>query len=124
MRKFVTLTLLSLSALVATGCATPQELRSKWKFGPEYRSGNHMSHTRHTVQTGLECKWSNGWTTGVTYRGRYNDGANGFDRQDQGVWFEFSFPLWKAEKPDRVKTLESRLRVLESRLENDNDPRN
>lgn len=103
-----------------SGCAL-QEVRSKSKVGPEFRhSGSSGTDSeRWTVQQGVEFKWDGGINTGVTYRRRDVNDGNGDD--DNGVWFEFSFPLWKAPKePDalaqRMETLEQRLAELEKQL--------
>jgi hypothetical protein len=77
------------------------------------------------VQEGLEFKWDQGVTTGVTYRRR--DVNEGTGDHDDGVWFEFSFPVWKAEeKPDstahRLEALEKRLAELEAGLGTDTGP--
>ena len=100
-------------AVVLPGCAL-QEIRSKNEVGPEYRhSGTKgTDEVRWTTETGIELKWDRGVSTGVTYRHRDVDDGSGSD--DNGVWLDFSFPLWKAgDKPD---ALESRVRELERRL--------
>lgn len=56
-------------------------------------------------------------TAGITYRRR--DVDNGNSDNDNGVWLDFSFPIWKAEKkPDRagrrVELLERRIAALEA----------
>ncbi len=67
---------------------------------------------RWTTQTGFELKWDRGVATGVTYRRRDMDDGGGDN--DDAIWLDFSFPLWKAkDKPD---ALESRVRELERRL--------
>lgn len=67
---------------------------------------------RWTTQTGLELKWDRGVATGVTYRRRDVDDGSGSD--DNGVWLDFSFPLWTAK--NKPGALESRVRELEKRL--------
>jgi len=99
------------------GCAL-QEIRSKTKVGPEFRhkGSNSTNAERWTAQQGIEFKWDTGISTGLTYRRR--DTNHGTGDNDNGVWFEFSFPLWKAankksELERRVETLEERLAALE-----------
>ena len=105
---------------LATGCAL-QEVRSKTKAGPEFRytSSSRTNEDRWTVEQGFEFKWDHGITTGVTYRRR--DVDQGDADHDDGVWVDFSFPIWQApKKPDltarRVDVLEKRLAELEHRL--------
>ena len=71
---------------------------------------------RYSVEEGLEFRWDKGWTTGLTYRRR--DIYEGAGDNDNGLGFDFSFPLWKApKKPDataqRVEELEKRLAAVE-----------
>lgn len=103
-----------------SGCAL-QEVRSKSRVGTEFRHSGlrGTDRERWTVQQGIEFKWDRGINTGVTYRRRdVNDGGGD---NDNGVFVDFSFPLWKApKKPDvlaqQVETLERRLAELERRL--------
>ena len=113
-------TLVTCGLMVAmfSGCGV-KEIRSKTKFGPEFRHSGlvRTSRTRWTAQQGIEFKWEKGVTTSMTYRRRDTDNGNG--NNDNGVWFEVSFPLWKAEpKPDknaaRIRELERRLAALEA----------
>ena len=103
--------------MLASGCAL-QEVRSKSKFGPEFRTkgaGASKSHrTRWLAQQGMEFKWDQGVTTAITYRRRDDD--NGSGDHDNGVWFEFSFPIWKARKNESETALTRRLEQLERRL--------
>ena len=99
------------------GCAL-QEIRSKTKVGPEFRhkGSNSTNAERWTAQQGLEFKWDKGINTGLTYRRR--DTNHGTGDNDNGVWFEFSFPLWKATSKKnglerRVEALKERLATLE-----------
>lgn len=103
-----------------SGCAL-QEVRSKSTFGPEFRSRGRGSartaDTKWTAQQGFEFKWDKGITTGLTYRERNVDHGTA-DRED-GVWFDFSFPVWKAKpkpdaKSDRVEALERRIAQMEA----------
>jgi hypothetical protein len=82
------------------GCdVTLNEVRSKWKTGPEWRRrSNGNSEVRWTAQTGLEGSFSNGHKVGVTYRSRNVSDSDNFAQRDDGVWVEYSFPLWRAEK--------------------------
>ncbi len=91
MKKIVLLTVMSFFAL---SCESGndfglREIRLKNKIGPEYRSKGEIDSTRWTAQTGIQFKHNNGWTTGVTYRHRWNNGDT-----DDGIWFEFSIPLY------------------------------
>lgn len=105
---------------LVSGCAL-KEVRSKSKFGPEFRhkGSNRTDAVRWTVQQGFEFKADNGISTGITYRRRDTDDGSGDN--DNGVWIDFSFPIWRAEKePDaavrRVEELERRLARLEARV--------
>lgn len=111
---------LTLLLFCVNGCnnMTMEEIRSKWKLGPEFRSSSQHDYERWTVSTGLEAKWSNGWKTGFLYRGRYNSDAEGYDKQDQGIWIEFSFPLWIKSKSDKYVELEKRTKTLENKMKN------
>ena len=118
MRRSALLLCVALLGPVA-GCAL-QEIRSKSKVGPEFRhqGSNNTNSVRWYVQQGVEFKWDQGVTTALTYRRRDLD--QGLGDNDNGVWFEFGFPIWKApQKPDllarRVEVLERRLAELESR---------
>lgn len=108
-----TLVACGLMVLMSSGCGI-KEIRSKSKFGPEFRhSGTRRtSRDRWTAQQGIEFKWDKGVSTTLTYRRR--DVNNGAGDYDNGVWFEVSFPLWKA-KPKEDKNA-SRIRELERRL--------
>ena len=111
-------------AILLSGCAL-QEIRGKSKFGPEFRTkgaGSSKSHkTRWTARQGVEFKWDKGVSTAITYRRRDDD--NGSGDHDNGVWFEVSFPIWKAKKKPtdqaalirRVEQLERHLAELESK---------
>ncbi len=103
-----------------TGCAL-QEVRSKSKAGPEFRhrGSNRTNSVRWSAEQGFEFKWEKDIKTGVTYRRRDEDGGGGDN--DNGVWFDVSFPIWKAKKrpgvtPDRIAEIERRLAELERRL--------
>ena len=111
-----------LASLVFTGCSWKlQEVRGKTKFGPEFRDkSGRKSEVRWTsIQQGFEFKWDNGWKTGITYRRRDIDEGPGGN--DNGIWFDFSYPLWKAPKEadashDQIEDLEKRLAQLEADL--------
>ena len=107
--------------VLLSGCAL-QEIRSKSKLGPEFRTkgaGGIKSHsTRWYVQQGVEFKWDKGIKTAVTYRRRDEDNGNG--DHDNGVWFEISFPIWQAKEPPdstarKIEELEMRLAQLEAK---------
>ena len=107
-----------LFAVCPSGCAL-QEVRGKTAFGPEFlHSGtNSTNEVRYDARQGLELRWNNGVTTGVTYRRRDVDEGSG--NNDNLVLFEFGYPIWKASKsedklPERVEELEKRLRELEA----------
>lgn len=80
--------------------------------GVEYRHfGESATNAdRYTVQQGLELHWDDGVTTGVTYRRR--DVDDGAGDNDNGMWFEVSFPIWKA-KDDKEAEMMRRLDRLE-----------
>jgi len=98
---------------VLCGCAL-QEVRSKSLWGPEWqhKGSDSTDAVRYYAQEGLEFKWDKGIATTVTYRRRDVDDGNGDN--DNGVWFDISFPLWKA-KP-KEKAAELRIAELERRL--------
>ncbi len=114
----VSMVMLSLSL----GCqAKLKEVRSKTKFGPTYKhkASNRTDSARWTVQQGIELKWNKGVKTGITYRRRDVDAGNGDN--DNTVFVDFSFPIWKAKKKPskmkkRVKKLERRIEQLEALL--------
>ena len=121
--KVRSLLLLAAGVLIsATGCQLNlKEVRSKTKFGPSFRhkGSNRTDSTRWTVQQGIEFKWSKGVKTGITYRRRDIDDGNG--NNDNSVFVNFSFPIWKVDKkPDplkkRLKKLEKRVAELEALL--------
>ena len=115
------LVLCSISLALSTGCAL-REVRGKTKFGPSFRhkGSSRTDSVRWTVQQGFDFKWDNGITTGVDFRRRDVDDGNG--DSTTGVFFDVSFPVWKAEeKPDplrrRLKKLKKRLARVEAKLE-------
>ena len=104
------------------GCALV-EIRSKSKTGPEFRhrGSDRTDSIRWYAQQGFEFVWrdelNNKITTGITYRRRDID--NGNSDNDNGVFLDFSFPLWKAESSaDRtarkIELLERRIAALEA----------
>jgi hypothetical protein len=99
--------------LLVGGCELT-EIRSKWKTGPEFRHAKGEDATRWTAQTGLEAKFSNGHALGVTYRRRDTTDLPGFSQYDNGVWLEYSFPLWKKPKKDDKKEIEQLKRRIEA----------
>lgn len=105
------------------GCSWQlQEVRGKTKFGPEFRDkSGRTSEVRWTsIQQGFELKWDNGWKTGITYRRRDTDEGSGGN--DNGIWLDFSYPLWKrAKKPD---TTARRIDLLEQQLAELHEDRN
>jgi len=101
------------------GCNSPEwglkEVRSKSKMGPEFRhSGTHNTNKeRWAAGTGVEFSFNNGVKTGVTYRRR--DDNEGDGNNDNGVWWDMSFPLWKA-KDRKMETLQDRIIRLEEEV--------
>jgi len=121
--------ILAAGLLVAgTGCQMKlKEVRSESKFGPsfQHRGSDRTDSTRWTVQQGVEFKWSDGFKTGIAYRRRDTDDGNG--NNDNAVFVDFSFPIWKAkQEPDplkkRVKKLEKRVEELEALIEASKKP--
>ena len=112
----------ALMLMLLSSCAPKlKEVRSKTKFGPgfRHRGSDRSDNTRWTVQQGIEFKWNKGVKTGITYRRRDTDDGNG--NNENAVFINFSFPIWKAKKkPDpmkkRVKKLERRVAELEALL--------
>ncbi len=105
--------------LLSLGGCTLQEIRSKSKFGPEYRhkGSNRTDSVRWYAQQGVEFKWDKGINTSLTYRRRDED--NGSGDRDNSVWFELSFPIWRAVNPPdpmakKITELEMRLAQLEA----------
>lgn len=116
---------LALGLPLLTGCAL-KEVRSKTKTGVEYRhSGTSRTDAeRYLVQQGVQFKWDKGVSTTVSYRRRDTNDGNG--NNDNGVWFEIGFPIWKAkskpvETTERLATLERRIAELENRLQEEAD---
>jgi len=101
--KTILLKGLLLISMLIGGCGV-KEIRGKTKFGPEFRhkGSDSTDSVRWTVQQGFDFKLKKGWSTGITYRRR--DTARGSGNNDNGVWFDFSFPIWKApKKKDKKK---------------------
>ena len=74
----------SLIVMSSGGCML-KEVRAKTKFGPEFRhSGTkNTNRVRYSVQQGMDFKWTNGTSTGITYRRRDDDDGGG--NNDNGV---------------------------------------
>ena len=104
-------------ATFCSGCAL-EEVRGKNKLGVEWRhiASRTQSDERYTVEPGFEFKWEKGVTTGVSYRNRSTNEGRGDD--DNGLFVDFSFPIWKRPKvdktTDRIEALEQRLTELEA----------
>lgn len=114
MNKVVPL-LLGVVVCLAGGCSWQLlEVRGKTKFGPEFRDrSNRTSEVRWTsIQQGFEFKWDSGWKSGITYRRRDTDAGSGGN--DNGIWFDISYPLWK--KPKKQDVSAKRLDMLERQL--------
>ena len=115
------LTVCSAALVLSTGCALTG-IKGKTKFGPSFRhkGSKRTDSVRWTAQQGFDFKWDNGITTGISFRRRDTDNGNGDNAN--AIFFNVSYPLWKAKKkPDRlkkrVKKLEKRLAEMEARLE-------
>lgn len=113
-----TLVALALLGAVVSGC-TLTEVRGKTKLGQEFRhSGtSNTNQIRYSAQQGLDLKWHNGVSTGISYRRRDDD--NGDGNNDNGIFLDFSYPLWKRRSKEdelamRVQVLERRLAALEA----------
>ncbi len=111
----------SIALALSTGCAL-REVKGKTKFGPSFRhkGSNRTNSVRWTAQQGFDFKWDNGITTGIDFRRRDTDDGNGDN--DNAIFFDVSYPLWKAKKKTdptkkRIKKLEKRLAELEAKLE-------
>ncbi len=123
-RLIVILTPVLCIAIAATGC-TLQEIRSRSKSGPEFRheGSGRTNSVRWYAQQGFDFIWTdqegNKITSGITYRRR--DVYEGNGDNDNGIWLDFSFPIWRApSKPKetnvRISSLEARIAMLESNL--------
>ena len=100
-----------------SGCAL-EEVRSKNKLGTEWRhtGSNSRNDERYTLEPGFEFKWDKGVSTGISYRRRDVNKGNGDN--DNGVFVDFSFPIWKRKKADaktaQIEVLEQRIAELEA----------
>lgn len=104
----------------ASGCAL-KEIKGKSKFGSEWRhsGGRSTSEIRYSVEEGLAFKFDKGYDAGVSYRRRDIDDGSGDG--DNGLFIDFSIPLWKADRSEeksaeRIRELELRLASLERQL--------
>jgi len=101
----------------SSGCAL-QEVRSEHTVGTEWRhSGTtSTSEERYSIEQGFDFKWDKGISTGISYRRRDID--NGSGDSDNGLFVDFSFPIWKRKKveakTERIEALERRLAELEA----------
>jgi len=99
------------------GCAV-EEVRYKNKLGAEWRhtGSNSREDERYTLEPGFDLKWDKGVSTGVSYRRRDVNDGNG--DHDDGLFVDFSFPIWKRKKPDaqaeRIEALERGLAELQA----------
>ncbi len=105
---------------MCVGCSLT-EIRGKTKFGVEnrYAGSSRTTSQRWLVQQGFNLTWrdeeNQKFTTGVSYRRRDTDDGGG--DHDDGVWFDFSFPIWKKSQDPvarRIDILERRLAHLEA----------
>lgn len=117
--KQISIFILVAFTMTCHGCALKQ-VKSSTKFGPSFRhsGSNRTSSIRWTEQQSYSFKWEEGVTTGIMYRRRDADNGNG--NNDNGVFFNFSYPIWKKNKKsqnafDRINKLELRLVNLEER---------
>jgi hypothetical protein len=108
---------------MVVGCsASLKEITGKTAFGPEFRNfGDNTHDVRYTAIQGIDLKWSNNWTTGVSYQRRDVDEGSG-DNENL-VLFEVGYPLWNApKKPEKtadllqIEKLEEELRLLGSEV--------
>ncbi len=111
-------TLLSICALMLTSGCQLTEIRGSSETGVEYRhSGNSNTNAdRYSYEQSIDFKWDNDITTSATYRRRDTDDGNGDN--DNGMWFQISYPIWKRpEQPDpnirKIAQLERRIAELE-----------
>ena len=113
MKRYGILLLCGVSVTLSSGCAL-KEIRSETKFGPSFRhkGSDRTNSVRWTAQQGLEFKWDKGVDTGISFRRRDTDDGNGDN--DNTLYLDFSFPIWKAEK--KSKSLNKRLKKLEKRV--------
>jgi len=121
MTRCVAILMIGCGVFAFSGCSKLKEIRSKSKFGPRYnhRGTKRTDSTQWTVQQGIEFKFKDGSKTGITYRRRDVDDGNG--NNDNSVFVDFSFPIWKAPKKrssqkKRLKKLEKRVAQLEALL--------
>jgi len=120
MNRNLTMGMCAVLLILASGC-TLREIRSDTKFGPSFRhkGSNRTNSVRWSVEQGFDFKWSKGINTGISFRRRDTDEGTGDN--DNTVFFDVSFPIWKAEKKPnplkkRLKKLERRVAELESML--------
>ena len=114
---------LSVAGLLGSGCKTTSlaEIRGKNQVGTEFQHDGlkGTDQMRHYAVQGVELKWDNGWTTGLTYRLRDVQDGNG--NIENLVLFEVGYPIWKAPKKpekttERMDKLERELAELRTQL--------
>ena len=114
---------LSVAGLLGSGCKTTSlaEIRGKSGAGTEFQHDGlkGTDQMRHYAVQGVEFKWDNGWTTGLTYRLR--DVQDGNCNIENLVLFEVGYPIWKAPKKpekttERMDKLERELAELRAQL--------
>lgn len=117
----VGLAMVLLALLGGSGCkASVSEVRGKTAFGPEFRNrGNNTSEVRYDVRQNVDLKWSNGWSSGLTYRRRDVDDGSG-DNENLFL-FDVGYPIWKAPKKpekssERIEELEEQVREMRARV--------
>jgi len=120
MRSVIVLLLLGGAVLPCAGCGL-KEIRSKSKVGAvfKHKGLDRTSSTQWSAQQGLAFTWQHGIKTGISYRRRDIDDGNG--NNDNAVFVDVSFPIWKkAKKPSktkkRLKKLKKRLAAVENEL--------
>jgi len=106
--------------VMVPGCAL-EEVRYKNKFGAEWRNiqARTQDDERYTFEPGLDFKWEKGVATGASFRHRSTNDGRGDD--DNGVFIDISFPIWKKPKPEaktaeHIQELQERLARLEAEL--------
>jgi len=119
MRKvFCFIGVIGLVVVMSAGCAL-REIRTKTKFGVEYRHENSDKSDleRYLVQEAIQFKWDKGVDTSLIYRRRDISNSPSGD-SDDGMWFEIGFPIWKApSKKDALAARVAHLEKLVSKLQ-------
>lgn len=115
--KQISLLILVGFIMTCHGCAL-KRVKSSTKFGPSFRhkGSNRTDSIRWTEQQSYSFKWEEGVTTGIQYRRRDADNGNG--NNDNGVFLDFSYPIWKKKSRNKSQNTFDRMKKLELRLAN------